>query len=535
MRSIHSDIRCALVLSWPPADSDHILVNAEEMASIEKRMIANGMPVSSLMEKVGHAMADCLLTQPNLLADGVLVLVGPGHNGGDGLVLAKELYLSKVKVCIWTPLVIKASLTKAYLRYVKWLGVEQLGKVPDSSDNLLWVDAVFGLGQSRILPVKIATLFQERERCKPGKLVSLDVPSGICSDSGKTISEGNAVASQTITVGLFKKGLLQDIAISNVGKIKKIDIGIPAFLLSEQSKSQIKVIHPTDLSALTFPKIQQNAMKYQRGRLLTIVGSETYLGAATLAVRGAQSSGVGSIKAILPEVLGKNFWQVLPEVVVSGTFDSRDSWDKLINNCLSDKLLNRLDAILFGPGIGNIENSWSQLSETLISFKGLLVLDADGLNQIALSNEGWKWFLRRQGPTWITPHLKEFHRLFPQFSGLIPLDAALEASRSSKTFILLKGAHSVVTTPDGAGWKLFKSAPWSARSGLGDVLAGYVAGLGALGLASGKFDGGELLAKAMFLHSQAALTSREGSSASLIASSLMRLTTTIQGGECSEK
>ena len=106
-------------MSWPKADEDHLLVSASEMVEIEKKMFANGMPVASLMEKVGQAMAQSFLNEPFLLENGVLVLVGPGHNGGDGLVLARELYLAEVKVSIWCPLLVSASLTKKQILQIQ--------------------------------------------------------------------------------------------------------------------------------------------------------------------------------------------------------------------------------------------------------------------------------------------------------------------------------------------------------------------------------------------------------------------------------
>ena len=161
-----------IALSWPKADADHILVSAAEMAAIEREMVANGMPVASLMEKVGKSMAAWLLNQPTLLAHGVFVVVGPGHNGGDGLVLARELYLEKVEVSFWCPLPIRASLTKKHLAYANWLGINQFKEAPDVTHEAFWVDALLGLGQSRAIPKGIGKLFLAREKIQPGKLLS---------------------------------------------------------------------------------------------------------------------------------------------------------------------------------------------------------------------------------------------------------------------------------------------------------------------------------------------------------------------------
>ena len=102
-------------LNWPKFDSDHVMVSSLEMLNFENDILSNGMPVEGLMEKVGQSMSRWLLGEYKLLKEGVLVLVGPGHNGGDGLVVARELHLSGIKVKIWCPYSIKKKLTQNYL------------------------------------------------------------------------------------------------------------------------------------------------------------------------------------------------------------------------------------------------------------------------------------------------------------------------------------------------------------------------------------------------------------------------------------
>ena len=132
------------------------------------------------------------------------------------------------------------------------------------------------------------------------------------------------------------------------------------------------------------------------------------------------------------------------------------------------------------PGDGGGKSG--ALNSALKQLQGewVLVLDADGLNRLALATDGWQWLQQRQGHTWLTPHAGEFRRLFPQLKARQPLDAALEASRLCGAAVLLKGAHSVVADPSGAAWQLGEPAGWVARSGLGDLLAGYAAGLGSM-------------------------------------------------------
>ncbi len=134
------------------------------------------------------------------------------------------------------------------------------------------------------------------------------------------------------------------------------------------------------------------------------------------------------------------------------------------------------------------------------------MLDADGLNRLAQIDEGaTTWLQRRQGPSWITPHAGEFARLFPEWQALPPLEAAAAAARASGASVLLKGARTVVASATGERWQLLAAAPAAARAGLGDVLAGYAGGLGALAIATGSGAPASQLATAALAHACAGL------------------------------
>ncbi len=519
-------------MSWPKSDCDHVMVTASQMSKLESLILSNGQSVDGLMEKVGQSMTSFLLTQSHLLQDGVIVLVGPGHNGGDGLVIARELFLLGIDVKIWCPILKRKSLTASHLAHVKWLGVKQMESAPDVFGMNLWIDALFGLGQTRPLPSFISKLFQERQKHCPGRLVSLDVPSGLCSDTGVVFQGGAAYSSITLTVGCIKQGLIQDAACSNIGHIERIDIGFPTHKLEVLEAKLVRRICSSDLAEIPYPSINSAANKYQRGRVLVCAGSKQYPGASLLALRGALASGVGSVQASLPKSLTEGIWQVLPEVVLKSFLD--EDLDKQVSlaNVLSKTKLDRVDALLVGPGLGHGQEKWSESSRSLENFQGLLVLDADAINRLAIDQKGWTWLKKRLGPTWLTPHKNEFLRLFPQLKNLQPLEAAKAAAEISGAQVLLKGAHTVIAAPDGNAWQLGETAPWVARTGLGDLLAGFATGLGALGIAAKIPPDGELLALAAFLHSEAAKISKADSSPSAIAKSLAALVNEIQIKKC---
>ncbi|MEB3255059.1 MAG: NAD(P)H-hydrate dehydratase [Synechococcaceae cyanobacterium] len=496
---------------WPPYDAAHLLVEAATMAALEESLFRSGLPVEALMEKAALAVSRRLLQRP---PEAALVLVGPGHNGGDGLVVARELHLAGVPVRIWSPFARRKPLPEAHLRHARWLGIPVLEDAPQAGDGALWIDALFGLGQNRPPAAPIEALLAEREAQRPGRLAAIDVPTGLCADSGRLLGRCAARAQRTWCLGLAKRGLLQDGALHWVGELERIDLGLPAPLLATLPPETPRLLVPADRSDAPWPEADPAASKYARGRLLVVAGSSRYRGAAQLALSGASAAGCGSLRAALPAALAEGLWSVQPHVVpepplgscAGGALDLAE----LAEDCLA-----RLDAVLLGPGLGvpeAIGKGESEWWRQLRGFPGLLVLDADGLNRLAQGPESGlepaEWLGGRGGPTWITPHPGEFARLFPSWAELPPLEAAAAAARASGATVLLKGARSVVAAPDGRRWQLGQAGAGAARAGLGDVLAGYAAGMGARAVAAAGMASGlesALLAAAALDHATAGL------------------------------
>ncbi|MEB3157934.1 MAG: NAD(P)H-hydrate dehydratase [Synechococcus sp.] len=509
-------------MSWPRADADHCLVTTAQMTTLEQEWLASGLPVPALMDKVGVAMAAWCLNHPQWLAQGVLVLVGPGHNGGDGLVVARELAQAHVPVRIWCPLPLQQPLTQEHYRHVRWLGVPEVEDTPDPGDPALWIEALFGLGQSRPLPADLAQILEERHQRQPERLISLDLPAGLDGDSGRPLPGGAARARATLTVGLVKRGLVQDAAIAHVGALHRIEAGVPERLFAPLRTRPVLQVSGADLNTMPRPLAPPAAMKYQRGRLLVVAGSDRYRGASLLALQGAQASGAGSIHAAVPEPVASTLWQLLPELLVSEAVPCNDQRGLDWGLWLHEQRLQRLDTVLLGPGLGENSAVWESQAGALQAFPGLLVLDADGLNQLASSCQGWHWLRDRKGPTWMTPHSSEFGRLFPEIHRDQPLEAARQAADCSGATVLLKGARTVVASPRGVVRQLCSGAADAARTGLGDVLAGFAAGWGARAVACGL--SGEALSTqltaAALLHAEAARCCTTASSASAIVTKL---------------
>ncbi len=499
------------------------------MAALEEQLFVSGLPVEALMEKAALAVTHRLLEQhgERLASHGALVLVGPGHNGGDGLVIARELHLAGVATAIWSPFERHKPLTEAHLRHAIWLGIPRLQQPPAADGPELWIDALLGIGQRRAPAAAIEALLEERQQRRPNALVAVDVPTGICADSGRTLGRVGARARTTYAIGLIKSGLVQDAVLAAVGALEWIDLGLPATLLETLPHTTVLGLGPRDLADRPRPPLDPAASKYQRGRLLVVAGSEAYRGAASLALAGASSSGCGSLRAVLPAGLAGSLWQQHPHVVVSQTLPCHENGSLRLEP-LADLNPQRLDALLIGPGIGPLPPCDGYLGSgeaegwrSLLAWPGLLVLDADGLNRLAgpvaqaLGLGAGGWLQQRQGPTWITPHPGEFARLFPELAhrsqdAATAPDAAGAAARSSGACVLLKGARSVVAAPDGRRWQLMDANPGSARAGLGDVLAGHAAGLGAMAMAATGEADATWLAAAALAHAQAGLQLRAG-------------------------
>ncbi|MCS5698856.1 NAD(P)H-hydrate dehydratase [Cyanobium sp. FGCU-52] len=505
---------------WPPRDADHLLVSGSQMAALEEQLFASGLPVEALMEKAALAVSRRLiqrlarLRQPGVADPGVIVLVGPGHNGGDGLVVARELHLAGHRVRLWCPFERLRPLTEAHARHAAWLGIPRLEEAPDPGDHALWVDALFGIGQSRPPGPTLEALLAERQRQRPHQLVAIDIPTGLCADSGRCLGEEAATSGVTYTIGLIKQGLVQDRSLARVGRLERIDLGLPPHLLETLPVGQPLGLGGrgsgrADVSLAPWPVPDPAAGKYGRGRLLVVAGSLQYRGAARMALAGAAAAGCGSLRAMVPAELAAGLWALQPEVVLERSPDC-DADGALRLEGLDPSLLERLDVVLLGPGIGHAADSPAAATargwEALERFGGLVVLDADGLNRLAAGAAGVpgeSWLRRRGGPTWLTPHRQEFARLFPDLAVAEPQEAAASAAARTGCSVLLKGARSVVAAPDGRRWQLLRACPEAARAGLGDVLAGYAAGLGGLAAAAGGGGDAQLLALAALVHARA--------------------------------
>lgn len=484
------------------------VVTAATMQAIESAMFEAGMPVAALMEKAAQRMVAWVMGRfPCSTHAQVGVLVGPGHNGGDALVMARELAHGGYSVQIISPFERHKPLTADHLRYVRALGLPITSAWPlgDGRGDLvptvgwagnqgfpmrigyqtvdLWIDGLFGFGLERPVEGTIADLIAAIN-AHPAPVVSLDLPSGLHTDTGQVL--GTAIqATHTLCLGLWKRAFCQDVALPYLGHRHRIDFDIPPFALDAGLKNEPpvrRISTPEALARLPLPR-PVNTHKYQVGQMLIVAGSRQYAGAALLAGLGARASGVGMLTLAVPESLRLMVVAQLPEALVIGCPETDTGAIAQFPVGLADQI-NRYDAIACGPGLSRQAGA---VVDTVLASDRPLLLDADALNHLA-EGDPVTTLAQRPAPTLLTPHLGEFQRLFPHLlaQSSDPGQSAQTSAAQSRSIVVLKGACTALAHPEGQLWFNTESTPGLARGGSGDVLTGLIGGLLAQSIADQK-------------------------------------------------
>ncbi len=459
-----------------PTLGDTVWVTAAQMQAIEGHLWAAGLPVAALMEKVVLRVSQWIAAQypaPRRVA----VLVGPGHNGADALGVARELHHRGYGVRLAYLRDRLKPLTQAHSTYAQYLGIPS-APLPELLQGWepgdLLIDGGFGL--SRPLSGTLATHLDHLHHCCQGQgvaVVALDLPSGLDTDRGQPLGTALA-ATHTLCLGLWKRGLLVEAAIPWVGQCHRIPLDIPDPAITAVLGNPPQQQRLTAAIAQAHLPLHRaaTAHKYRVGHLLLVAGSRSYRGAALLALQGAIASGVGMVTLVVPEGLADLALALGPEALV---VTAPTSPDGAIAALPQPWPWERYDALAIGPGLGPD----CPLLPTLWSQPHPLVLDADGLTWLARQGTP-----PRPHPTLLTPHWGEFRRLFPHLNpqddpNLDALTVAHQGAIASGHTIILKGARTGITHPDGGQWVLPQGTPALARGGSGDVLTGLLGGLAA--------------------------------------------------------
>jgi ADP-dependent NAD(P)H-hydrate dehydratase / NAD(P)H-hydrate epimerase len=445
------------------------LLTPEEMARADRFAIASGIPGMALMERAGLAVADAV-TSARPAGSRVVVVAGPGNNGGDGFVAARILsergYAVRV-LLLGASERLQGDAAEAARR---WQGGAQSADPAAISGADIVVDALFGAGLARPVEGSAAGLVAAIN-ASGVPIVAVDLPSGISGTTGAVM--GVAVkATETVTFFRRKPGHLLLPGRLHCGPIQVADIGIPAAAL-DQIRPKTFANTPNLWGGL-LPVPRPDAHKYARGHAVAVSGGLAATGAARLAARAALRAGAGLVTIASPrEALAVNAAATLAVMVrpVDGAEELAD--------LLTDR---RLNAVVLGPG-GGIGAAMRDQARAVLAGERAVVLDADALTSFEGDPAALFAAVKGRGdaPTVMTPHDGEFLRLFKNHKDVIDVPSKLEkvmaAAARAGAVVLLKGPDTVVASPDGRAAIADNAPPWLATAGSGDVLAGLIAGL----------------------------------------------------------
>lgn len=460
-----------------PGQHEPGLYDVEQIRAHEQALFAAGVDPDGLMYRAGEA-AFAALRRHWPEARQITVLIGPGQNGGDGVVLATLAYAAgmAVELISWQPTPsFSGSAAVFWSRWVESGGAPVMRVDHAAFDSAeVIVDAAFGIGLNRPVEGAAAELLRAvNERRQAGAAVlAIDIPSGLMADSGDA---GAAVieADVTVTMLALKLGLVTGMGPGVTGRIELATLGQPAPV-------------PPPIARLLYwpqplPPRPRGSHKGAFGSLLVLAGNRGMSGAARMAAEAALRIGTGKVTVATHPDHAAMLNAGRPELMVHAVSDDRSLL----------RLMSGVDAMVVGPGLGR--DGWAlQLGRAAFKFEGAMVVDADGLRLLGRES-------RRGLPTVITPHPGEAAELLDGATAEIQRDrvsAALQLVDRFGALTLLKGAGSVIASPepaddsaDGSGGaddpRLFvcgRGHPALATAGTGDVLAGLVGGLLAQGL-----------------------------------------------------
>src|SRR3954451_18522075 len=449
------------------------VLTTSEMERADRLTIASGTPGFALMLSAGQAVAEAAM---DLAEEGPIVVVaGRGNNGGDGFVAAAELAargreVSVVLLCERDSLQGDAASAARGWKYpVLPFNPQALGK------PALIIDALFGAGLNR--PVKGEPYEMiEAINANGAPVLAVDLPSGINGTTG--LMMGAAVrATATVTFFRRKPAHLLLPGRMHSGRVRVADIGIDNSVLAEIKPQTFENVPDTWRAA--FPVPRMDGHKYARGHAVVVSGDVAATGAARLAGRAALRAGAGLVTLASPrEALAVNA-AALTAVMVRAV-DSAVEFGEMLND-------KRLNACVIGPGAG-ISARTRDLVHTALSAKRHLVLDADALTSFAQQPDRLFESVKASSDPQVvlTPHEGEFPRLFSDPSNKHPgrskLERVRDAAERCGALVLLKGADTVVASPDGRASIAANAPPWLATAGAGDVLAGMIAAFLAQGV-----------------------------------------------------
>ncbi len=500
------------VLAFPDVGHRIQLLTTEQMARVDRVAMSCGIGGLDLMERAGRAVAR-EATRMVAWGASIVVLCGPGNNGGDGYVAARVLKNRGYDVRVFALKPPEALRGDAAAMAQRWLAIGEISQ-DDSADAAarsadLIIDAVFGAGLDRPFSDATHRFFEPFLQSRPQacQVLAVDVPSGLDGTRGAVIANPCVQADRTVTFHRFKTGHVLFPGRALCGALVLADIGIPDEIVSDAEDGDTG--HTTDAAEtvrvetglldassadcvfrpLSDAGRRSQAHKYDHGHTLVFSGPAHQTGAARLSARAALRVGSGLVTIAARD-------GALLEHAAHATAIMLRACNGLadVAGLLAD---TRKNAAVIGPGYGVGDATCDAVLRVLSAQHVAVVLDADALTSFAKTGRSDALFAaihdhgarvpdraadstERKGVV-LTPHEGEFARLFPDLDGG-KLERAREAARRSGAIVVLKGPDTVVADPSGRARISVNGPLWLATAGTGDVLAGLIAGLAAQGL-----------------------------------------------------
>lgn len=459
------------------------VAGVEQMRSMDRYAIEElDIPEEILMENAGHAAAAVLSQVLGIKGKTFVVLCGIGNNGGDGFVIARLIHsaggIAQVFI-IGDAKKYKGAakrnhqiLSKLPVDVITADSIETVRHAVSHCDGV--IDAIFGTGLDRKvggLAGKIVDLINNSGK----KILSLDIPSGVNGQTGHVM--GNAVeADYTVTFGLPKTGNLLYPGYDLCGKLYCSHISFPPAVYGGEAL-QVAV---NDFIKL--PARDNNAYKGSVGEALFIAGAVNYYGAPYFAAMSFLKAGGGYSRLAAPAGMISFIAQKGSEIVFVPQEETRSGSIAFENHDRLLALAEKTDMVVMGPGTSLNSETQQLIRELTNRVKRPLIIDGDGLTAIAQNTDIIK---DRQAPTILTPHLGEMSKLIKVSIAEIEqnkTEILQEVSQGLRAFIVLKGAHSLIGTPDGRVFINLSGNSGMATAGSGDVLTGTIAAMIGLGL-----------------------------------------------------
>ncbi len=445
------------------------------------------VPSIVLMENAGRGAADVIereLLGGRAAGRRIVVVCGAGNNGGDGFVVARHLLARGARVEAWLAGDLAKATPDCRANHDAFAGIGgkiasvPLGQALDDFGAALAgadvvVDALFGTGLDRPIVEPLATVVRQMNEARlvarHARLAALDVPSGLHADTG--VSLGACIeADLTVSFAHLKLGHVTGHGAAMSGPVHVVDIGVPPALVAGRSA---ELVEASDVRAAIHER-PIDTHKYRAGHVAIVAGSAGKVGAALLSARGALRGGAGAASIVTWPDAASTLEARIPEVMVARltTETDREALESSIDGLLAHKR-----AVVLGPGFGTGDAARAVSQRILTSFGGAIVADADSFTMHAGSPED---FAVAGGRVVLTPHSGELGRLLGRTAADVEADrfaSACEAAKRAGAVVLLKGAYTVVASPDGRVVVTGSGSPALATAGSGDVLSGLIGAL----------------------------------------------------------